>query len=45
MFIMQNLKIKLGGNDFHYMKMISAIDLNITSSDMLLYLEAQYLGH
>lgn len=42
MFIMQNFKIKLGGIDFHYMKMISAIDLSITNSDMLLYLEAQY---
>lgn len=42
MFIMQNFKTKLAGNDFHYMKMISAIDLNITNSDMLLYLEAQY---
>lgn len=42
MFIIHNFKIKLGGNDFHYMKMISAIDLNIASSDMLLYLETQY---
>lgn len=40
--IIHSFKIKLGGNDSHYMKMISAIDLNITSSDMLLYLETQY---